>query len=62
MSRTICRRAERRTVTLARLPEANVGPQVVVYLNRLSDLLFVMARRVNAAAGQPDLLWPRAPR
>jgi len=62
VARTVCRRAERRAVTLAHLPEANLSPQVIVYLNRLSDLLFVMARRVNAAAGQPDHLWPRGPR
>ena len=56
VARTVCRRAERRAV---RLREANVAiPEgVVVYLNRLSDLLFVAARWVNHAAGRDDVLW-----
>ena len=54
LARTVCRRAERRVVTLARGERLN--PQAVVYLNRLSDLLFVMARRANAA-GRNDVLW-----
>ncbi len=43
LARTVCRRAERAVVTLARSEPIN--PQVVIYLNRLSDLLFVLARR-----------------
>jgi cob(I)alamin adenosyltransferase len=54
VSRTICRRAERRVVGLG--PDA-VEPIVVVYLNRLSDLLFVMARAVNHRAGAPETEW-----
>lgn len=54
LARTVCRRAERRVVTLSRGERINA--QVVVYLNRLSDLLFVMARRANVA-GQNDVLW-----
>jgi cob(I)alamin adenosyltransferase len=54
LSRTICRRAERRVVGLG--PEA-VEPVLVVYLNRLSDLLFVMARAVNHRAGMPEVEW-----
>src|SRR5205823_11509441 len=45
LARTVCRRAEREVVTLARSEPVN--PQVVVYLNRLSDLLFVLARVLN---------------
>jgi len=54
LGRTVCRRAERRVVGLG----ANaVDPIVIVYLNRLSDLLFVMARAVNRRAGIPETEW-----
>lgn len=53
-ARTVCRRAERRVVTLTR--RSKVNPQVVVYLNRLSDLLFVLARLANDG-GRGDILW-----
>jgi cob(I)alamin adenosyltransferase len=55
LARTVCRRAERRVVTLAR--EATVHPDHVVYLNRLSDLLFTLARLANHRAGLPDVPW-----
>ena len=54
LARTICRRAEREVVTLARAERIN--PQVIVYLNRLSDLLFVLARVCNRD-GRDDVLW-----
>ncbi len=54
LARTVCRRAERDLVTLARAEPVN--PQVVVYLNRLSDLLFVLARVYNGN-GKEDVLW-----
>lgn len=54
LARTVCRRAEREVVTLGRTEMIN--PQVVVYLNRLSDLLFVLARAYNSN-GQDDVLW-----
>lgn len=54
-ARTVCRRAERRVVSLSR--EENVSPEIVVYLNRLSDLLFTMARVVNARAHYRDVPW-----
>jgi|SRR5882724_2010154 len=54
LARTVCRRAERCVVTLA--GRGKVNPQVVVYLNRLSDLLFVMSRRANDG-GRGDRLW-----
>ncbi|MCI0461928.1 MAG: cob(I)yrinic acid a,c-diamide adenosyltransferase [Gemmataceae bacterium] len=54
LARTVCRRAERDVVTLARSEPVN--PQVIVYLNRLSDLLFVLARVANRD-GQDDVLW-----
>lgn len=55
VARTVCRRAERIAVTLAR--EEALAPEVLVYLNRLSDALFVMARFDNAAQGVDDVLW-----
>jgi cob(I)alamin adenosyltransferase len=55
VARTVCRRAERRAVKLSR--EEAVGDLVVVYLNRLSDLLFVMARWENRKKETPDVLW-----
>jgi cob(I)alamin adenosyltransferase len=54
LARTVCRRAERDVVTLARAEKIN--PAVVVYLNRLSDLLFVLARVLNDG-GKGDVLW-----
>lgn len=54
LARTVCRRAERELVTLGR--NEHVNPQVLIYLNRLSDLLFVLARACNRN-GQDDVLW-----
>ena len=54
LARTVCRRAERRLVALAR--KEAINPQAIIYLNRLSDLLFVMARRANDV-GRADVLW-----
>lgn len=53
VARTVCRRAERRVVGLG----AEAAVEIVVYLNRLSDLLFVMARVANARAGAPETEW-----
>ena len=55
LARTVCRRAERSAVHLSR--EQPVPPEILVYLNRLSDLLFVLARQANARAGQQDVTW-----
>jgi cob(I)alamin adenosyltransferase len=52
-ARTVCRRAERRAVALDPPPD----PVIVRYLNRLSDLLFVMARSVNHRSGLPEQVW-----
>jgi cob(I)alamin adenosyltransferase len=57
LARTIARRAERWVVTLARTPGEDVPSNLIVYLNRLSDLLFVLARAVNQAAGVSDIPW-----
>ena len=55
VARTVCRRAERLAVALAR--EEAVGPFVIPYLNRLSDALFVMARWENRHRGVADVTW-----
>lgn len=57
LARTVARRAERRVVTLAAQDSINVPPRQ--YLNRLSDLLFVLGRHLNRVAGQGDVLWQR---
>jgi cob(I)alamin adenosyltransferase len=54
VARTVCRRAERAVLAL---DDAPVRRDLVVYLNRLSDLLFAMARQANAQAGVPDVPW-----
>lgn len=59
MARTVCRRAERSVVHLAL--GADVSAPTRIYLNRLSDLLFVLARAINRAQGQADVLWRRQP-
>lgn len=55
LARTICRRAERAVVQLGQ--EERVRAEAVIYLNRLSDLLFAMARLANHQAGVPDVPW-----
>lgn len=55
LARTICRRAERRLCRLAR--EETVSPVIIKFINRLSDLLFVLARCLNHQAGKKDVLW-----
>jgi cob(I)alamin adenosyltransferase len=57
IARTVCRRAERALVRLA--PKSPVSDEARRYINRLSDLLFVLARTLNRAAGRPDVLWKR---
>ncbi|MER3406133.1 MAG: ATP:cob(I)alamin adenosyltransferase [Chloroflexota bacterium] len=52
---TVCRRAERRVVALHR--EEPVNPQLLRYLNRLSDLLFTLARAANLLQGGPEIPW-----
>lgn len=55
LARTVCRRAERALVALGR--SENVSDVARIYLNRLSDLLFVLGRTLNRAAGRDDVLW-----
>jgi cob(I)alamin adenosyltransferase len=62
LARTVCRRAERRLVTLIRRSEEPISLVLMAYLNRLSDLLFVLARCENAKAGRPDAVWRKPSR
>lgn len=57
LARTVCRRAERRVLSLGRAEQIN--NECLVYLNRLSDLLFVIARIVARAEGGKEVLWDR---
>jgi cob(I)alamin adenosyltransferase len=56
-ARTVCRRAERRVVELSN--SANIGKNILIYLNRLSDLLFVLSRYENFVNNTPDVAWQR---
>ncbi|MGB0662902.1 MAG: cob(I)yrinic acid a,c-diamide adenosyltransferase [Pontibacterium sp.] len=55
LARSICRRAERRVIELADAEEIN--PHLVAYVNRLSDLLFVLARAITVATGHDEVFW-----
>lgn len=55
LARTVCRRAERNVVRLSR--NEDIGDAVIIYLNRLSDLLFVMARFANHLDGKEEVRW-----
>jgi cob(I)alamin adenosyltransferase len=61
LARTVCRRAERRLVTLARQGTPEIFADLTAYLNRLGDLLFVLARAVNAEGGYCEVPWRRGP-
>ena len=57
VARTVCRRAERHLVTLMHHEAAVIGPHPLIYLNRLSDLLFTLARLANKMDGRGDVEW-----
>jgi len=57
VARAVCRRAERDVVALAQ--KETVRPAAIIYLNRVSDLLFVLARYANRFAGVGDVLWEK---
>ena len=57
LARTVCRRAERRMTTVMRTEADVVDPVGLVWLNRLSDYLFVAARWTNHKEGMEDILW-----
>jgi cob(I)alamin adenosyltransferase len=55
LARTVCRRGERHLIHLSH--EIEVDPDIIIYINRLSDLLFVMARHMNHINNVPDIPW-----
>jgi len=57
VARSVCRRAERRVIALA--SKERLSPYCVQYLNRLSDLLFVLSRTLNSRQGRGDVLWQK---
>ena len=57
VARTVCRRAERAVVAIAKAEKIN--PNIIAYLNRLSDLLFVLARYLNKQSGTKDIHWKK---
>uniref|UniRef100_UPI003751D7D9 ATP:cob(I)alamin adenosyltransferase n=1 Tax=Armatimonas sp. TaxID=1872638 RepID=UPI003751D7D9 len=59
LARTLVRRAERAVVSLCDAEPEQTNPETLRYLNRLSDLLFILARSANQSAGEPDILWKR---
>lgn len=64
MARTVCRRTERRVIALVELEEGSIDPtetmkRIIVFLNRLSDYLFVLARYCNQLHGHGDVPWKR---
>jgi len=60
LARSVCRRAERRYQTLA--AQQAINPQALAYLNRLSDLLFVLARSIARLENTPEVLWKPKPK
>ena len=61
VSRTVARRAERMLVALGGEPSQQISPLSLQYLNRLSDLLFIISRTLNRHAGVADVYWSREP-
>ena len=55
--RTVCRRAERRIVALSEV--AQISPETQQYINRLSDYLFVLAKKINFNAGMSEIIWQK---
>lgn len=62
VARGVCRRAERRLVTLANEPEIQISNLLIRYLNRLGDYLFVAARATNVLAGEAEVPWQKPAR
>ncbi len=60
VARTICRRAERNLVALVQTDKQAVSQSILAYINRLSDLLFVLARLFNAQSGKADVFWKKS--
>lgn len=60
LARSVCRRAERNFVKMSRVEQEQINPESLRYLNRLSDLLFVLARVLNQQKGNRELFWESA--
>lgn len=58
VARTVCRRAERRIASLAEVAE--IGEGIMQYVNRLSDYLFVLAKKINFNSGRQEIIWQNA--
>jgi cob(I)alamin adenosyltransferase len=58
VARTVCRRAERRIAALAEVAE--IGPEMQQYVNRLSDYLFILAKKINFNNGVSEIIWQNA--
>ena len=56
--RTVCRRAERHIIALSE--NATIGPEILQYINRLSDYLFILAKIINFNMGQSEIIWQNA--
>ena len=59
LARAVCRRTERRLVTLLREVPEEIALVLLAYLNRLADLLFVIARAANSSANHPEVMWQK---
>jgi len=59
VARSVCRRAERDVVTLMKMPSDPIGPHILIFMNRFSDLLFVLARLANKLDGTVDVAWTK---
>lgn len=57
LARTVCRRAERQVVLLSNQEKKKINPDIIVYLNRLGDLLFTQARHINYRKKRDETLW-----
>lgn len=57
LARTVCRRAERQVVRLSNQEKKKVNPEIIIYLNRLGDLLFTHARYVNYRKRKEEVIW-----
>ena len=58
--RTICRRAERRILQMEEQEQQDVSPEIKQFINRLSDFLFVFARKLNNLSSEPEIFWNKS--
>ncbi len=58
--RTVCRRAERRILQMEEQEQQDVSPEIKQFINRLSDFLFVFARKLNNLSSEPEIFWDKS--